>query len=99
MDDLDYEELEREQEQKNCASEIVQRLSKSCNNTAFNHKQFAKDLADSLRREHRTLQQGVVKVLAEFISEVSTFQTDMRNESAVEWCKKVREIEAVFPFI
>lgn len=99
MDDLDYEEFEREQEQKKCAKEIVQKLTKSCNSSVFNHKQFAKDLAESFMGEHRTLQQGVVKVLAEFISEVSTFPTDLRNEAAVEWCKKVREIEVVFPFI
>lgn len=64
-----------------------------------NHKEFAALLADNFRREHRTLQQGIIKVLAEFIGEVSEFSTEQCNEEAINWCKEVKKIEAFFPFI
>lgn len=92
----DYENL---QEQEQIAKEIILKLSKMSNNMTFNHKQFSKLLADNFRREHRTLQQGMIRVIADFISEVSKFHTDLRNEAAVNWCKEVAKIEAVFPFI
>jgi hypothetical protein len=82
-----------------CAREIIEKLSQISNNMSFNNEDFAKELANNFRKEHRTLQQGIIKVLAVFIAEVSTFSTDLRNEAAVQWCKKVSEIEAIFPFI
>jgi hypothetical protein len=81
------------------AKEIIEKLSHISNNMAFNNEDFAKELANNFQKEHRTLQQGIIKVLAVFIAEVSTFNTDLRNEATVQWCKKVSEIEAIFPFI
>lgn len=92
MSELNKNEIES-------AKEIIEKLSRTSNNMAFNHKQFAKELANNFRREHRTLQQGLISVLAEFIAEIATFDTDLRNEAAINWCKKVKEIEAAFPFI
>lgn len=99
MTEYEKKELKRQHEQKECAKEIIEKLSRTSNNMTFDHKQFAQQLADNFRREHRTLQQGMIKVLAEFISEVAEQHTDMRNEAAVNWCKEVKKIEANFPFI
>jgi len=90
---------ELDKKEKESAKEIIEKLSRTSNNMAFNHKLFAKEMVNNFRKEHRTLQQGLIKVLAEFIAEVSTFDTDMRNEAAINWCKEVQKIEAIFPFI
>lgn len=99
MTEFEIKELKRKHAQEECAKEIIEKLSRTSNNMTFDHKEFAAQLADSFRREHRTLQQGIIKVLAEFISEVAEQHTDMRNEAAVQWCKEVKKIEAIFPFI
>lgn len=51
----------------------------------------------AMEKEHRTLQQSFIRSIALFIKMMSKMPTDLRNQAAVEWCKKVSEIEAVFP--
>lgn len=90
---------ELNKKEKESAKEIIEKLSRTSNNMAFDQKLFAKELADNLKREHRTLQQGLIKVLAEVFGELASSNFDMRNEAAVEWCKKFNELDRNFPFI
>lgn len=99
MTDYEKKEFERELQQKKVACEIIQKLSRTSNNMTFNPREFAELLATQFIREHRTLQQGMIKVIAEFISIVAEQHTDLRNQAAIDWCKEVKKIEAVFPFI
>jgi hypothetical protein len=60
-------------------------------------------IASYLYQEHRTLQQGMVHVLAEVIKEYNNlckqYGKDLRNEAAAEWASKVAAMDHYFPFI
>lgn len=61
------------------------------------------DLADimflSLSRTHRTIQQSFFRAFAILVKKMKDMPMDARNEAAVEWCKKVSEIETNLPRI
>jgi len=68
--------------------EVVDLLSKFCNNMCVDEKEFV----DALMNEHRTLQQGIFKIMAKCIIEWSKKeegQYDLRNTATVEKCKKI----------
>jgi hypothetical protein len=52
---------------------------------------LARHMTARVRTEHRTLQQGLMAVLKILIENYSEFDSDLRNQDAVEWAKKVRE--------
>jgi hypothetical protein len=54
---------------------------------------------DEMRRTHRTLQQSFMGMLAAFIGRMKEMETDARNEAAIQWCKKVAEIDRNFPTV
>ncbi|MHA1972821.1 MAG: hypothetical protein ACTSW1_07505 [Candidatus Hodarchaeales archaeon] len=60
----------------------------------------AKQIAEKLQREHRTICQNTLRLMSEIIIEMAAVDsTDGRNEASINWCKKVAEIPAYFPFI
>jgi len=56
-------------------------------------------MVDSLTSNHRTLQQSFVRCVVAALVEYSECKTDLRNESAVDFAKKVKELDLHFPFI
>jgi hypothetical protein len=52
---------------------------------------LARHMTARFRVEHRTLQQGLMAVLKALIENYSEFDSDLRNQDAVEWAKKVKE--------
>ena len=61
---------------------------------------IARILADEYMRDHRTLQQNMVRTLYHFIKIVAEENTaDPRNEASLEWFREVAGIEKGFPYI
>ena len=98
-------ELERQQREKEEAApfvQVVEDLTKSSNSMCLEEKKVAAHMADAFSRQHRTLQQSVMRVLAEFISKVGETPmefTDLRNEGAISWARDVKNIQQSMPFI
>lgn len=49
-------------------------------------------LAQALCREHRTLQQGIIRAMTDAMRQYSHIDYDMRNEAAVKLCKVLAPI-------
>jgi hypothetical protein len=79
----------------------VEVLSRLVNNMSFDYDEAAKVAASKFIREHRTLQQSMVRLMAAFIKAVAEANpgSDMRNESAIKWVKEVAEKDSYFPFV
>jgi hypothetical protein len=60
------------------------------------YEKNAKILSDKFRKTHRTLQQDIIRLLARFIKYNAEHDTDPRNQDAIDWCKKVSEIDHYF---
>lgn len=60
-------------------------------------------IASYLYQEHRTLQQGMLHMLASVVKEYSDLckkhGTDLRNEAAADWAAKASSTDHYFPFI
>jgi hypothetical protein len=89
----------RDEKDKKSLEEIIGTLSEMVNNMTFDYDEAAKILSSRFICEHRTLQQSMIKLIACFLKNISTFNTDLRNEAAIEWAKKVSQIDSHFPFI
>jgi hypothetical protein len=61
-------------------------------------RQNPEEVTKALLYEHRTHQQSTVKSIYQILKEYAKNDTDLRNEAAVSWAKKVTEEEAFFPF-
>jgi hypothetical protein len=48
-------------------------------------------LTAKFRTEHRTLQQGLMSALKRLIEDYAEFDSDLRNQDAIEWAQKVKE--------
>ena len=97
MDELTYEEklAERKEEMQKALEKVVDLL-----NTMTGEKEMAEAFFSSLVGQHRTLQanfwrmiQSVAKAYGE------TKWHDLRNQAAVEYCKKISGVEQHIPFI
>ena len=98
MSDCDQLKYKLEQEKK--TRQIVKDFSDLANNLANDDNAIADTFCDEFNRTHRTLQQGIAKLLYLFIAKASkTEYSDARNEATIEWFKKVAEIEQYFPLI
>ena len=60
---------------------------------------FAQGIFEALLGEHRTLQQSTVRAIAEALALYSEIDTDLRNEEAVNFAKKVKAMEHFFPMV
>jgi len=81
--------------------DMIKELSNLVNH-GHNEASLAKTMAHEFRQHHNTLEQQMIKVLQQFIVEVSKideWKVDARNEASIKWCKEVATIEARFPFI
>lgn len=88
-----FEEIEKKNE------EIVDDLFRALN-VMSNEKHLAKALIERVKKEHPTLQQGFMGVLAAVIQAHGEREyTDARNEVSVKWAKEVSKIPHYFPFI
>lgn len=56
-------------------------------------------LTSVVTREHRTIQQALIKSLNDFLVEYSDASFDGRNEQSVIYAKKIKELDHYFPFI
>lgn len=76
----------------------IQTLLTECN--TMGNPNIATPIADALLAEHRTIQQSFLKEFAAALyiySELAT--TDLRNEAAVSFAKKVADLNHHFPYI
>jgi hypothetical protein len=86
-------------QRKEAAMQVISILEKNTNNMAFDNEAFAEEMANEFFKCHRTLQQGIIRVIAAFIAKAGDGSFDLRNEAAIAWCKKVGQIYRHFPFI
>lgn len=63
------------------------------------HRSVSVELLEHLRTEHRTLQQSFWRVIQQVAREYQKFDTDLRNESAVEFAKQIAAIDCPLPLI
>jgi len=89
------------------AKKFMQELFRTVNSCGLNEKKIAKVVAHEFVHEHRTLQQGVLRLLKECILEIARYHkssrctTDARNEDGIKWLKKIAEEseDAYMPFV
>ncbi len=109
MEKLSKEEMiakfEKDRKEKEEAAPFVEAVQKmiDCSNTmSLDGGMIAKHMATAFSGNHRTLQQSMMRVLADFIAEVGKVDdkwTDDRNMNSINWCRRVGELEKHFPFI
>lgn len=75
---------------------VIETLSHITNSMGCDYEKNAEILSEKFRRTHRTLQQDIMRLLARFIKNNAQIVTDLRNQEAIEWCKKVSEIDHYF---
>lgn len=92
-----YDEFNKAQLKIKKLTDMIKEMSGT--NNGGNPKFLATALLNAMNEEHRTLQQSFINSIALFIKMMSEMPIDLRNQAAVEWCKKVSEIEAIFPRI
>ncbi len=56
-------------------------------------------IVEALAGTHRTLQQAVIRCFADSMKEYAKFNTDLRNAAAVDFAKKINDMEHHFPYI
>ena len=94
---ITYDQFNEAQERIKKLTDMIKELSST--NNGGNPEFLATAFYNAMTQEHRILQQSFISSIALFIKIMSRMPTDFRNQAAVEWCKKVSEIEAVFPRI
>jgi len=99
MTERERAKIANERALRDRAFRVIESISDETNNMCFDENGFAKFMAEKFGRTHRTLQQGIIRLLAAFISHVAEHDFDLRNEAAIKWCKKVKEIDRYFPLI
>jgi hypothetical protein len=69
---------------------IVNELAKELNSVSSDAGVKSQQFVDALEGEHRTLQQGIIRVLAGVIYKYADSPCDGRNESAVRLCADLK---------
>ena len=60
-----------------------------------NDEKYAEQLAEIVKKEHKTLQQNFIRTMKLVIAELSKIEnTDARNKEGIDWCKEVAKIES-----
>ena len=70
-----------------------------CVNVMGAEQAVADAIAAELCHTHRTLQSSVICAFATAMVSYADMPTDLRNEAAVEFAKKVAAMEHYFPYI
>lgn len=68
-------------------------------NYSGSEEDMTQAIVEVLQGSHRTLQQSFMRVFAKALAEYAETRTDLRNESAVDFAKRVSQLEHHFPFI
>ena len=81
---------------------IMKQLSEAVN--CFNTEHFVTGLVDQLTQEHRSIQQGVIRVFTQVMiqwvrNKDYTQYTDERNIAAWKYCEEVDSRDPKFPII
>jgi len=84
--------------------QMVLDMGKICNGASsrLTQEEIAEVIANQMLLEHNTIEQLMIGVIQKTIcklSETESWRVDARNEASIEWCKKVSQIDAHFPFI
>ncbi len=88
----------RDQEITDRTRKAVEELV-GCVNIMGADKVVAAAIAAELAHTHRTLQSSFLGAINGAMVEYSEMPTDLRNEAAVDFAKKVVALEHYFPFI
>lgn len=87
----------RQREQK--IKDIKEAFQTLLNAASYDTNLLAEVMKHTTLKEHRTIQQRFLQSLANYIDLLTDFDTDLRNEAGINWCKSVSQIEHRFPFI
>lgn len=85
----------------------VELFSDMVNNMCFSEKAFGEWAGNAFVRQHRTLQQNMIKALVGVIRYLAQqydergdgASFDLRNEASVKWIKEVAKLDAYFPHV
>ncbi len=80
------------------AEEAMQELIR-CVNVMGAEEDVAEMIANVLSGSHRTLQQSFMRSLNIAMQDYANTGTDLRNEAAVDYAKKIVALEHYFPFV
>lgn len=75
---------------KKIGSDAVNAITSGCNGGSC--KEIAQGMVEALLKEHRTLQQDFWRAVLLTAREYAKFNHDLRNQDAVEMCKKITEL-------
>jgi hypothetical protein len=94
--------MSMEQEKVDKIKDAIEHFSDVVNVMSDLSKEQKEELVKCFLSKHRTLQQSMMKVVAELIIEIGKFADDnmyedLRNQQALAWAKKVRRMEQANP--
>ena len=78
---------------------LVEKLLDFTTANMTDQRSIARDFVKELTQKHRTAQQLLIKLFSVIIEEYSNVKHDPRNRAAVNWSKKVSQINNDFPFV
>jgi len=68
-------------------------------NYSGSEEDMAQAISEVLQGSHRTLQQSFMRAFVMAMTDYANARTDLRNESAVDFAKRVVQLEHHFPLI
>lgn len=77
---------------------LAEEFLRLCNYMS-NDRDLADVLVDHLRREHRTLQETFWRVIQMVAHKYKDFPSDLRNQAAVEFAKKIDALDCSLPYV
>jgi len=85
---------------------LIEKLSSipgDANSMCIDYNKIAKEIAQNIYKEHRTLQQSFWRIIngiaVEYSKLCEQYGTDLRNESSGEFTKAIRNLERGFPHV
>ena len=70
-----------------------------CVNIMGSDEVVAAAIGAELAHTHRTLQSSFLRAFNDAMVSFSEMPTDLRNEAAVDFAKKIKDMEHYFPFV
>lgn len=80
---------------KEAGRNAISMITDACNHGANN--EVVAGMVGALIKEHRTLQQDFWRAIKEVAIQYAEFAHDLRNEEAVEMCKKIKAMDIYLP--
>ena len=78
------------------AKELIKKFTA---NPGSDANKLIMEVSDAIKKEHRTYQASIIRNLIGILVECSDGRTDLRNESAIEACKVIKEHDFGIAFI